>query len=1348
VISCFAGLRDEHSCITLRAERIRRCSGGRLLTDYEGRERLAESTRALRGGIGETQTLTARGSEASELLNSVDRSLPEALDASFGAASPGELIGRYQLLSLLGAGGAGEVYIGHDTQLERPVAIKRLRPELASSADRVQLAHEARINARLEHPNIVRVYDFLSVAGADYIVSEYVAGTSLADPACVARADLDRQLRVALAICRGLAFAHEAGVVHLDLKSENVLVARDGVPKIADFGIAQRVESGARHEASGVVIRGTFRSMSPEQTLASPAAERSDLFSFGTLLYELFSGVSPFHVRGHSAETIRRVREHTPLPLRELRSAVPPALSELVQRLHRKAPRERPASAREVEAVLAELVERRARTHGANQPALERRLLTLLTCEPCLGAPSQNLEDTEIYLRTLARFRELVAQRVESHEGHVLSVSGQRAVICMGYPRAHDNNCERAARLFLELRRDWREDPLGESCALRAGLDLGETLLAGELAAGPALLASAALCDAARPSEFLVSSRAQRLLRRFFDFIARGDLALPGAAQAGAGLPYHELCDPEIPRSLPLGFAQACASELIGRDAELGVLADAWSASQASKSSTLLVLGAPGVGKSRLIRAFAERAACSGARVLSLRGRPEDQYSPFAPFAQLLSPLKLPNGDAPPSRVRGVEGSALGSLLDALAGTPANATAAGGPSSPDNYRQRVLDEGLARLLGPIGAEGLLLIVEDVHWLDHSSLALLRSLEQRGPEPGLLLLLSGRPECSSTIQVLLSPQLLQLDRLNAKGALELIQSVPGMRQLPHRMVTRILEGADGLPLLLEELTLSSVESSRLGDAQQQLLEAPSSLTESLERRLQALGSARETANILAALGRESLFAILEKIAGHEAPELEAQLAQLAAAGLVLEEGAGGERRLVFRHVMLRDAIYERLPIQRREELHRRIAAVAQASFPASLGERPDLFAVHFARSGQWHEAIELSVRAGERAALRSCHFEACAHFRSALELLARWDQPEQQKDRWELHIRRLSCPSLNASDGWAAPAVEENNRGLATLAARLPAPKPLPEIWASFAHACLRHDASGVSEALACASDRPDTPELRAVLAVAHGNAQFYRAEFALAEHSFLTAEQLLSSPEVRDAAIACGQELAVEVPAYLAWIHAVQGQEQRAIERRREAEQCAPTLIVARSFGLMFSTSLGLMLRDHESASGLLAQRARSEQLLELAEQLRHPVFQAVAEIALGRLRMAEGALEAGLSGMLRGYELYAQTGAQLCLTEFAGFVLEAHLEAGQIARARDLIERVREPGGHEYARFYRAELARLEVELLLAERRPREARRVLEFGLECVAVRGTAAPPRLLAARLEQVQARLNQIA
>ena len=1295
-------------------------------------------SRVERSRMGDTQTVTAAvagGASVSEH--------PRPF-ASVGRA----LIGRYQLLELIGSGGAGEVYAGHDPQLDRPVAVKRLRADVASSADRVQLANEARINARLEHPNIVRVYDFLTVGNDDYIVSEYIDGSSLDELLTPERADVEGYLTTALAIIRGLGYAHAAGVVHLDLKTENVLIGRDGVPKIADFGIAQLIDAAkAQEQPSAAVIRGTFRSMSPEQTLASPADTRSDLFSFGTLLYELFGGVSPFHVKGNAAETIRRIREHRPLPLRELRADVPAALSELVEQLHRKDPADRPRSARDVEAVLQDLLERRARRIsplGVAEPPVERRLLSVLTLELCLPSSGASMEQAESYLREAARFQKAVALMVERHEGHLLSSLGHRAVICLGYPRAHDNNCERAARVFLALRRELDAGRPASGAELRGGLDVGETLLLGGLAAGPSLSAAAALCDAAGVGELLVSSHAQRILRRFFAFEFRGKLVRPaGASPAEAPVREHyALMEGAIGSPLS-GRVQGARLPMIGRDLELAALFEAFRASQAGTPHAVLVAGNAGVGKSRLLHSFSDRLAESNATVIALRARSEDQYSPFAPFAEFLA---FAADGTPRSRVRASE-APRSEAPRSEAQRPVAPTREAAPAA-ETYRQRMIDTSIERLLVSSKGQGLVIIVEDVHWLDHSSFELLRTLQERDTPQPVLIVMSGRPEIVAYVTGRLSVQTLPVARLTSAQALEVVQSVGGSK-LPHRVAMQIIETADGLPLLIEELTLATAEGidPATAGAGAALAQVPSSLTESLDRRLELLGVARDTAQLLAALGRETVFAILEKVSALPLRELEAQVARLCEFGLVVEEGEGPARTLRFRHGLLRDAIYERLPVERREQLHRRIAATAEASFGGWLAERPDLFALHFARSGQWLEALELATLSGEQAARKSCHFEACVHLQHALDLLER-HLPEsgEEHDRWELAIRRLLVPSLNASDGWAAETVQANNARLLTLGKGPGASKPLAESWALFAHACLRHDRHGVNEALVYLAEAPPSPARDAVLAVARGNVEFYQGEFSRAERSLREARRSLEDDDTRQAVLACGQELLVEGPCYLAWIFAIQGRDQPSAEQRQEMESSPEPLVVARAFGMLFSTALGILRRDHETEPELTAQRARAEALTELADLLRHPVFRAVADVALGRLRVARGEVDAGLDTMRRGYDLYEQSGTQLCLAEYAGFVAEAHLTAGRVATARELVDRVREQAAHPYCGFYRAELLRIETDILIVEGRLSEATQVLESARACVAAMAIDRQPLLFSQRIASTHQQLRQ--
>src|SRR6185436_4316255 len=236
------------------------------------------------------------------------------------AESAERSIGPYRVIRPLGRGGMGEVFLAYDPRLDRQVAIKRIRPGSDDPERRARFLREARVTAALSHPCIVQVFDFPSDEGADHIVMEYVPGTSLRDLLQQGPLPLYARLRIAAAVAEGLAYAHGRGVVHRDLKTENVLVTPDGEVKIADFGIARRHPAAAGDATDetltqeGMVV-GTRRVMSPEQACGEPPDSRSDLFSFGVLLYELFTGQSPFLADTPSG-TVQRILTHRPKPLR------------------------------------------------------------------------------------------------------------------------------------------------------------------------------------------------------------------------------------------------------------------------------------------------------------------------------------------------------------------------------------------------------------------------------------------------------------------------------------------------------------------------------------------------------------------------------------------------------------------------------------------------------------------------------------------------------------------------------------------------------------------------------------------------------------------------------------------------------------------------------------------------------------------------------------------------------------------------------------------------------------------------------------------------------------------------
>lgn len=272
---------------------------------------------------------------------------------ALAAARPPERLGPYRIEQHLGQGGMGAVYAAWDERLERRVAVKLIRPESAESpAVRERFRREARAAAALNHPAVVQVYDVLAAEHGDAIVMEYVAGRTLAELLRTSAPSRDVALALAAQIADGLAAAHAQGIVHRDLKTENVMVTPAGRAKVLDFGLARREQAG---NGTTTGVMGTYRAMSPEQARALPVDHRSDLFSFGTLLYELFAGRSPF-AAASPLETLTNVCAHTPPPLHEVDPALPRPLSALVEGLLQKEPGRRPQDTAAVADTLHELL--------------------------------------------------------------------------------------------------------------------------------------------------------------------------------------------------------------------------------------------------------------------------------------------------------------------------------------------------------------------------------------------------------------------------------------------------------------------------------------------------------------------------------------------------------------------------------------------------------------------------------------------------------------------------------------------------------------------------------------------------------------------------------------------------------------------------------------------------------------------------------------------------------------------------------------------------------------------------------------------------------------------------------
>ena len=266
-------------------------------------------------------------------------------ERSYAAANDGEVVGRYRLLRRIGRGGTAEVFLAEDIARGARVAIKRLSDP--ASGRGAWLAHEARIAGRLDHRAIVRVLDFVSDGAVDHIVMELVDGPSLRELCARGPMAIGDVLRVARELVLGLDHAHGHGVVHRDIKAENVLLAGDGQPKISDFGIAASLSFAAAETLDPRDALGTSRTMSPEQIRGDAVDARSDLFSLGVMLYELLTGTSPFAADSDAVTRLRVLCDEPPR-VRDLIAGIAPAVCDVISHLLEKAPAARPQTARDV----------------------------------------------------------------------------------------------------------------------------------------------------------------------------------------------------------------------------------------------------------------------------------------------------------------------------------------------------------------------------------------------------------------------------------------------------------------------------------------------------------------------------------------------------------------------------------------------------------------------------------------------------------------------------------------------------------------------------------------------------------------------------------------------------------------------------------------------------------------------------------------------------------------------------------------------------------------------------------------------------------------------------------------
>jgi class 3 adenylate cyclase len=659
-----------------------------------------------------------------------------------------------------------------------------------------------------------------------------------------------------------------------------------------------------------------------------------------------------------------------------------------------------------------------SRTEQAGEPGPDLRLLSVLFCDMVESTGLSARFDAEEMHDLISAYQETVASAVERYGGYVAKFLGDGVLAYFGWPQAYEDHAERAIRAGLAAVAGVAslKTPAGAPLQSRVGIASGRVVV-GDLAGGGVLdrgqvagetpNLAARLQGVAEPGEILITDNTRRLAAHAFDFEDLGAHELKGFPNR---VPVFRVAAERDVESRFDATRGKSLSQFVGRNSEIGILLDRWELAKSGQGQAVFVSGEAGIGKSRLLEALIERMQDEPHEPIRLQCSPYHATSALYPVIQRLSrSVGLAADD---------EAATSAEKLDRLLakyGEPGDVRPVydellsldlGDRSKPSDLsalqrKELTLRTLVNRVFLAAKRAPALLVVEDAHWIDPTTNELLRDIVLRIHGTSAYVLVTHRPDWSpGWAQGLSNVTNVAVRRLTNQQVRLFIQSTLG--QVSDRLVDRIAERTDGVPLFVEELTRSILESG--ADANENI-EIPDSLQGSLMARLDRLsGSSKEVAQIASVIGREFDRNLLAQIAALEAPMLSDALRQLLAAELVVIGGAS-QQSLLFRHALIQDAAYQSLLTRKRLQHHNAIADAIVQSHPDIAATQPELVARHYTEGRRDALALPYWKKAGERALERSANYEATDHFSNALALAERLPEgPERTVETLAARLR--------------------------------------------------------------------------------------------------------------------------------------------------------------------------------------------------------------------------------------------------------------------------------------------------------------------------------------------------------